>query len=198
MEKNRKTLVEHVLEGTFRAGRHGRWLERESLPEDPPTGVDAVAWDGLRAAQALYRTTHNEARRLAIARDFARLAATVRDSAGGAPCSLVYAAIGPAPRRMTRAVADAWTQEMQPFFKNPTGAARACLLVLDCWREGPFGKAFLSGDYSKPPPSIEQLIEFLADGRLQDWLEQDGISLELRDGGTVAFLVDGEAAPLAA
>jgi hypothetical protein len=76
-----KTLLEHVLSGSFRPGRHGHLFAGELLPEKPPYKDKdrREAWGFLRQRQEEYEERSDKDYR---AREFSKLVRVLHGNIG--------------------------------------------------------------------------------------------------------------------
>jgi hypothetical protein len=68
-----KTLLLHVLGGSFRAERHGSLVVTQELQKEPPEGVIPVVWTDLRELQQMVRRSTSRAERHEALLAFERL-----------------------------------------------------------------------------------------------------------------------------
>jgi hypothetical protein len=112
MGRRRLTLIERVMDGSFRPRHHASLLAGDLLPARPPEGVPkraAEAWKALRFAQLDYHGASSEIEERAAAFAFQKATDEFRAARSRSLSlrQLLYVTIGPFERPYSVALSDA-------------------------------------------------------------------------------------------
>jgi hypothetical protein len=112
MARPKKSLVDHILEGSFRPDR--AYLLKDPLPRQIK-GVAPAMLEDARLLQTLWLDADDAGERHEIALEFADLIRRIHDARGREDCCVIHDRVGPTPSVVARARAEGDSEHIEAF-----------------------------------------------------------------------------------